>query len=79
MQAQRNPHRDAVVQRAVLCLVLDAHPNALTIPHIAREIDAGDAAERAIRDLVGHGVLECTGITVKAVSAIVYFENLELP
>lgn len=68
-----------LVQRAVLCLVLDAHPESLTIPHIASEIAAGDAAERAIRDLVGHGILECTGITVKVVPAIVYFEQLELP
>ncbi|MGH2975965.1 MAG: hypothetical protein ACRDLL_14015 [Solirubrobacterales bacterium] len=68
-----------LVQRAILCLVLDAHPNALSIPHVAREIDAGDAAEVAIRDLVGHGVLECSGIAVKAAPAIVYFESLELP
>jgi hypothetical protein len=69
----------AAVQRAVLSLVLDAHPKPLTIPDLSREIDAGDATERACRDLVGVGLLECQGISVRPTAAAVHFEALELP
>jgi hypothetical protein len=67
------------VQRAVLSLVLDAHPDPLTIPTIASEIDQGDAGERAIRELVGVGLLECSGITVRPTAAALRFECLDLP
>jgi hypothetical protein len=69
---------DAATQRAVLSLVLDAHPNPVTIPDLAREIDAGDAAEVAIHELVGVGLLECSGITVRPSAAAVHFDSLEL-
>jgi hypothetical protein len=67
------------VQRAVLSLVLDAHPDPLTIPAIASEIDQGNAGERAVRDLVGVGLLECSGITVRPTAAALRFEHLDLP
>lgn len=67
------------VQRAVLGLVLGAHPKRLTIPNLARQIDADDAVETAIRDLVGVGLLECSGITVRPSAAALHFERLELP
>ena len=60
-------------------MVLNAHPAALTIPDLAREIDAGDAVEVAIRGLVGVGLLECSGITVHPTAAALHFERLELP
>ncbi|HEU4944985.1 MAG TPA: hypothetical protein VFT10_07455 [Solirubrobacterales bacterium] len=66
------------VQRAVLTLVLDAHPDPLTIPAIASEIDQGDAGERAIRELVGVGLLECSGITVRPTAAAIHFDGLGL-
>jgi hypothetical protein len=67
------------VQRAVLSLVLDAHPNPLTIPAIASEIDPGDEGERAIRELVSVGLLECSGIRVRPSAAAVHFDSLDLP
>jgi len=70
--------QDQPTQRAVLALVLDAHPNSLAIPDLAREIDAGYAVERAVRDLVGVGLLECSGITVRPSAAAVHFDSLEL-
>jgi hypothetical protein len=70
---------DAATQRAVLTLVLDAHPAALTIPNLAREIDAGDDVESAIRDLVGVGLLVCEGISIRPSAAALHFERLELP
>ncbi len=70
--------QDQPTQRAVLSLALDAHPKSLTIPDLAREIDAGDAVESAVRDLVGIGLLECSGITVRPTVAAVHFDSLEL-
>jgi hypothetical protein len=70
---------DQPTQRAVLSLALDAHPKSLTIPDLAREIDQGDAIERAVRELVGVGLLECSGIMVRPSAAALHFDRLELP
>jgi len=69
---------EAATQRAVLALALDAHPKHLTIPDLARQIDEGDAAEVAVRDLVAVGLLECGGISVWPTVAAVHFDGLEL-
>jgi hypothetical protein len=80
MQANPSPRPkrdDESVQRAVLSLALDAHPKSLTIPRLAREIDRGDAVERAVRDLVGVGLLECRGISVEPTPAALHFDALD--
>lgn len=91
MQAQANPQRDcgcvlpptesddASAQRAVLAFVLDQHPATLTICEISREIgsDEGDEAERAIRDLVGAGLLRCEGASVLPTRAALHADRLE--
>lgn len=82
MQVNPSPRRereDESIQRAVLSLVLAAYPKRLTIPDLAREIDRGDAIERAVRDLVGAGLLECQGISLKPTPAALRFNGLELP
>ncbi len=82
MQANPSPRPerdDESVQRAVLSLALDAHPKSLTIPMLAREIDQGDAVERAVRDLVGAGLLECHGISIRPTVAALRHDRLELP
>ncbi|HEY0392670.1 MAG TPA: hypothetical protein VGC63_13270 [Solirubrobacterales bacterium] len=71
--------QDQPTQRAVLSLALNAHPKSLTIPDLAREIDRGDAVECAVRELVGVGLLECSGITVRPTAAALRFEHLDLP
>jgi hypothetical protein len=55
-------------QRAVRAFLLGTYPTRLTIPEVARALYAGvgsfesdDAVERAIRDLVGRGLLHCHG------------------
>jgi len=58
---------------------LAAHPRPLSIPDLAREIDQGNAVERAVRDLVGIGLLECRGISIQPSAAALHFERLELP
>jgi hypothetical protein len=70
--------QDQPTQRAVLSLALDAHPKPLTIPDLAREIDVGDAVEVAIRELVGAGLLECGGISVRPTTAALHFDGLDL-
>jgi hypothetical protein len=82
MQANLSPRcerDDAEVQRVVLSLVLAAYPEFLTIPALAREIDQGDDVERAVRDLVGAGLLVCQGISIRPSGPALYFERLELP
>lgn len=71
--------QDQPIQRAVLSLALDAHPKSLTIPDLAREIGKGDAIERAVRELVGVGLLDCQGVTIRPSAAALHFERLELP
>jgi hypothetical protein len=73
------PQPDRGVQRAVLGLVLEAHPKSLAIPDLSHEIDQGEAVEGAVRELVGVGLLECSGITVRPSAAALHFERLELP
>jgi predicted transcriptional regulator len=63
-----------------MALCLAPYPHWRTIPEVAREIDRDEAAvERAVVDLVGLGLLECRGVSIRPTVAIAYFERLELP
>ena len=65
-------------QGVVLIHVLHRHPTLLTIPDLVREITSGseefaegDAAERAVRDLTGVGLLNCpSGLAVPSPAAL---------
>lgn len=70
--------QDQRIQRAVLSLILEAHPESLFIPDLAAEFEPGEA-ERAVRDLVGVGLLVCSGLSVRLSVALAYFQRLELP
>ena len=81
MPSDRIPRRargDAAIQRAVLSLVLEAAPDSLNIPDLSRQFEEGDA-ERAVRDLVDAGLLECSGVSVSATDAALRLDRLELP
>jgi predicted transcriptional regulator len=67
------------VQRAVLSLALASHPKHLTVPDLAREIDQGDAVERAARDLEQIGLLDREGDAIRPSAAALHFDRLELP
>ena len=84
--AERSPSfpasEDREVEQTVLLLLLD-HPGQLTIPEVSRAINAGkadfrseDAVERAIRELVGAGLLHCQGGFVLPTRAAIYFARL---
>ena len=75
---------DRKVEWAVLGYLLDAHPDQFTIPQVSRTMNAGetgfdseDAVERAIRQLVGAGLLHCSGGYVLPTRAALYFWRLE--
>ena len=72
-------HDQPTVERAVLGLVLDSHPKQLTIPALAREIGQRDAVERAVSALVGVGLLERQGASVRPTRAAIHFDRLDLP
>jgi hypothetical protein len=77
--------QDAKVERAALAFLIDKHPDRLTIPQVSRVMnarpgggaDSGDAVERAIRELVGAGLLRCEGGYVVPTRAALYFHRLE--
>ncbi len=81
MLDQPSPRRacaDTVVQRAVMAMALAVYPMWRTIPELGRKIDCGDAAERAVRDLVGIGLLECRGVSIRPTLAAIHFDRLGL-
>ncbi len=71
-----NRSDDARTQRAVLSLVLNEHPALLAAGEVEREIGAGDAAERALSDLTGAGLLRREGATVLPTRAALHFDRL---
>jgi hypothetical protein len=69
--------------RAILAYLLYRHPDRLTIPGLSRVLnrgggfDDGDSVERAVRELVGVGLLECEGGSIVPTKAALYFDALE--
>jgi hypothetical protein len=87
--AQRDPSRlaaeDAKTERVVLAFLLEEHPSQLTILELSRALNADpggfsgeDAVERAVRELVGAGLLYCQGAFVLPTRAALYFDRLEM-
>ena len=74
---------DRRTERAVLAFLLDQHAAPLTIPELSLTLNASedfaaeDAVERAIRELVGAGLLHLSGGLVLLTRAALYFERLE--
>jgi hypothetical protein len=67
---------DEGTQRAVLALVLHEHPALLGLSEVEREVDQGDATQRAVRDLVGAGLLRREGASVLPTLAALRFDRL---
>jgi hypothetical protein len=72
-------------QRVVLAFLIGEHPMQLTIPEVAQALYAhpgdfgsDDAVERAIRELVGGGLLRCHGAHVLPTRAALYYARLEM-
>lgn len=70
---------DQPTQRAVLALVLDSHPKPLALATLVRQMGGQDTVERAVAELVGVGLIERDGDSVRATATAVHFERLELP
>ena len=76
--------QDARTEGALLALVLAEHPTQLTVFDLTRELcespedfAEGDAVERAVRDLVGAGLLHCQGGFVLPTRAALRFDRLD--
>jgi hypothetical protein len=76
--------QDAKAERAALAFLIDEHPNQLTVAEVSwaldqdsTEFEAKDAVERAIRELVGAGLLHCADGFVVPTRAALYFARLE--
>lgn len=77
---------DRAIEQAVLLFLLGEHPDhQLTIPEVSRVLNerpddfgSEDAVERAIRELVGAGLLHCQGGFVLPTRAAIYFARLEM-
>jgi hypothetical protein len=77
--------QDAKAERTVLAFLLDEYPNQLTLAEVSWALDHGstkfeteDAVERAVRELVGAGLLRCSKGYVLATRAALYFARLEM-
>lgn len=88
-RAERDPvgpaAQDAKAERAVLAFLIDEHPNQLTVAEVSWalnngsvEFEAEDAVERAVRELVGAGLLRCPEGFVLPTRAALYFSHLEM-
>lgn len=76
--------QDAKAERTVLAFLIEEHPNQLTVPEVSWALDQGsaefeakDAVERAVRELVGAGLLRCADGFVVPTRAALYFARLE--
>jgi hypothetical protein len=87
----REPHdpaspdpKDRKAERTILAYLIYRHPDRLTIPGLSQELnkrpgdfDSEDAVERAVRELVGAGLLHCESGFVVPTRAALYFWRLE--
>lgn len=76
--------QDAQAERVVMTFLLEEHPSQLTIPELSQALNAAtgtfeteDAVERAVRELVGAGLLRCHGAFVVPTRSALYFERLQ--
>ena len=76
---------DTKAERTVLAFLLEEHPSHLTIRELALALNvahdsftADDTVARAVRQLVGAGLLHCQGTFVVPTRAALYVERLAL-
>ena len=78
-------YADAMTEGAVLSLLLDEHPARLTMDELSLVLHAGpesdspnDACARAVRELVGAGLVHRDGCFLMPSRAARYFERLRV-
>ena len=76
--------QDTKAERTVLAFLINEHPNQLTVAEVSWALNSGpvefeaeDAVERAVRELVGAGLLRCSDGFVLPTRAALYFARLE--
>ena len=78
---RRDPaEEDRLVQAAVLGFVLGQHPAIMSCAEIGLELrsSGADAVERAIRDLIGAGLLRREGGSTLPTRAALHYTSLRL-
>jgi hypothetical protein len=79
-EIRRTAEDDAAIESAVLQQVLDLHPASLTLAELVREMGeegaGSEAIGRAVRDLVGAGLLHHGDAFVRPTRAALRFEQL---
>jgi hypothetical protein len=82
-QIESTRGEDAATESALLQQVLALHPTAVTIAELKRELSAGgddfsagDAVERAVRDLAAAGLLHRSDAFVLPTRAALRFDEL---
>ncbi len=81
-QADTPASEDRRTERAVLAFLLDQHPTRSTVGELSFALDAKDFAEkdataRAVRELIGAGLLHAEGELIGPSLAAIHFERLE--
>ena len=81
-RAEDPASEDRRTERAVLAFLLDQHPTRTTIDELPFALDAKDFAEkdaiaRAVRELIGAGLLAAEGDLIGPSRAALRFESLE--
>jgi hypothetical protein len=76
--------QDASTENAVLAFLLEEHPTRLTLGELSLVLNADpqiadpdDAAKRAVRELVGAGLVHQDGRFLAPSRAALYFERLK--
>jgi hypothetical protein len=76
--------KDKKCERAVLGFLIYEYPERMAIPELSRVLNGGsgdfdseDAVERAVRELVGAGLLKGDGPYIVPTKAALYFDALE--
>jgi len=77
--------QDRMTESAVLAFVLDQHPDQLTDAELLlafhgdgpQDFASTDATARALRELIGAGLLRRLGVVVAPTRAALYFSRLQ--
>ena len=80
--AEGTAPEDRRTERAVLAVLLDEHPTRLSLDELIFALDPKDFAEkdgirRAVRELIGAGLVRVDGALIGPTRASIHFNRLE--
>lgn len=80
--AEGTAPEDRRTEHAVLAVLLDEHPTRLTLDELILALDPKDFAEkdgirRALKELIGFGLVRSDSDLIEPTRAAIYFDRLE--